>query len=126
MTRRRQQLAFAQIADQVNAPGSWCPWVTPCVCPHCLPPHHSTGMGPGTVEGRLERSVVLSCGGLQSRAGRAMDGRGHRLTMAHPGRSAPTHAINEWLKEDQLMRTPPIVSPQEWQEAWERMLVKEK
>ena len=24
------------------------------------------------------------------------------------------------------MRTPPIVSPQEWQEAWERMLVKEK
>src|ERR1019366_8441547 len=49
VTRRRQQLASAQIADQVNAPGSWCPWVTPCVCPHCLPPHHSTGMGPGTV-----------------------------------------------------------------------------
>src|SRR6478735_7766662 len=24
------------------------------------------------------------------------------------------------------MKTPPIVSPQEWQEAWERMLVKEK
>ena len=24
------------------------------------------------------------------------------------------------------MKTPPIVSPQEWEEAWERMLVKEK
>ena len=34
-------------------------------------------------------------------------------------------AVNEWLKEE-LMKTPPIVSPREWEEARARLLVKEK
>jgi predicted dithiol-disulfide oxidoreductase (DUF899 family) len=35
-------------------------------------------------------------------------------------------AVNERLKEEQGMKTPPIVSPPEWDEARERLLAKEK
>jgi predicted dithiol-disulfide oxidoreductase (DUF899 family) len=35
-------------------------------------------------------------------------------------------AVTEWLKEEQRMTTHPIVSPAEWDEARERLLVKEK
>ena len=56
-----------------------------------------------------------------------MDGQGHRRPwLIRAAQPRLPHAVNEWLKEDQLMKTPSIVSAQEWQEAWERMLVKEK
>jgi hypothetical protein len=32
-------------------------------------------------------------------------------------------AVNEWLKEQQRMKAPQIVSPPEWDEARERLLV---
>jgi predicted dithiol-disulfide oxidoreductase (DUF899 family) len=47
-------------------------------------------------------------------------------TVARPGTDRGLGSVDEYPKEGRPMNTPPIVSPQEWDEARDRLLVKEK